>query len=719
MSLFGAHFSGARAAVAMVASAPPTLGVGTPMDAQLMLPLIDMAQWSTNLAVRPTPTPSPRAATRPVSCGRIRRSDLARVSDALAPPPPVPPKTPPPPIPQVKRDAVSGLAVMAKSEANKKMMGTMGALEALVQLLFKSEENPTSMLTDSPARSARRPGAKAPGAKTPGAKTPSRSDPTTLATPPPPAATGSTPTSSPLVSDPAPPARAKVGDIPMTRLAARGVASLLSDFDNQDFFVRLGGLEKTYGLVAATNNVDIRASLASALADLARRPEYCAAIVDTGGLPAVTALAESPDVKVCLHAVSCARRLSRLKHCRERWSPECLERLLTWLTAFAGHDGLCGMTVECVANLCDDSDEHRTRVVASGGVPKIAKFLNVDRYEDDVRVVAARCLSRMAKNADARPHLAIPAVLGSFKRSVEANAAVANAEQLRNTVDTVAALADCDANRKKLAEAGYAETLFRAMATVRDKQLRRLCTRVLGMIARDESCVGVFRPHVAAVVELMAHDDPETQLHAATLAAALTRDESCRRDVNRSVARVAGLLKLWAESPDGEFRRAALNLGSNLVIEPEAKAEMMRGAAPTLKAFMSQSRSKDPEVQLALAGFLSKLADGDDEIKAGLVRAGAVWRLKALRDDGKHVMARQVAAATLNNQMGKHFAAIRIQARFRGILHRLRERRREREAAIEAARIAAEKLEEKIKAAAGVSAYGGGANRPNQPGGGY
>lgn len=505
----------------------------------------------------------------------------------------------------------------------------------------------------------------------------------------------------------------------MTRLAARGVASLLSDFDNQDFFVRLGGLEKTYGLVAATNNVDIRASLASALADLARRPEYCAAIVDTGGLPAVTALAESPDVKVCLRAVSCARRLSRLKHCRERWSPECLERLLTWLSAFAGHDGLCGMTVECVANLCDDSDEHRTRVVASGGVPKIAKFLNVDRYEDDVRVAAARCLSRMAKNADARPHLAIPAVLGSFKRSVEANAAVANAEQLRNTVDTVAALADCDANRKKLAEAGYAEVLFRAMATVRDKQLRRLCTRVLGMIARDESCVGVFRPHVAAVVELMAHDDPETQLHAATLAAALTRDEACRRDVNRSVARVAGLLKLWAESPDGEFRRAALNLGSNLVIEPEAKAEMMRGAAPMLKAFMSQSRSKDPEVQLALAGFLSKLADGDDEIKAGLVRAGAVWRLKALRDDGKHVMARQVAAATLNNQMGKHFAAIRIQARFRGILHRLRERRREREAAIEAARIAAEKLEEKIKAAAGVSAYGGGANRPNQPGGGY
>ena len=626
-------------------------------------------------------------------------------SDALAPPPFPHPL---PPVPQVKRDAVSGLAVMAKSEANKKMMGTMGALEALVQLLFKSEENPTSMLTDSPARSAGRR-----GAKTPGAKTPTPVDPTT------PATTPATATLAAPVSDPARPSRATVGDVPMTRLAARGVASLLSDFDNQDFFVRLGGLEKTYGLVAATSNVDIRASLASALADLARRPEYCAAIVDTGGLPAVTALAESPDVKVCLHAVSCARRLSRLKHCRERWSAECLERLLTWLRAFQGHDALCGATVECVANLCDDSDAHRDLVVALGGVPKIAKYLNVDRYEDDVRAVASRCLSCVAKNADARPHLAIPSVLGSFKRSVEANTAVANAEQLRNTVDTVAALADCDANRKKLAEAGYAETLFRAMATVRDKQLRRLCTRVLGMIARDESCAEVFRPHVAAVVELMAHDDPETQLHAATLGAALTRDEACRRDLNRSVTRVAGMLKRWTESPDGEFHRVALHLGSNLVVDPDAKTEMMRGAAPTLKAFMSQSRSKDPEVQLALAAFLSKLADGDDEIKSGLVRAGAVWRLKSLRDVGKHVVARQVAGATLNNQMGKHFAAIRIQARFRGILHRLRERRREREEAVESARIAARLLEEKIKAAAGVSAHAGRMNGPEQRGVGY
>ena len=74
-SLFVSRISRAPGSRAMVASAPPKLGVGTPMDAQLMLPLIDMAQWSTNIAVRLTPTPSPRAAARPGSRGRFGRSD--------------------------------------------------------------------------------------------------------------------------------------------------------------------------------------------------------------------------------------------------------------------------------------------------------------------------------------------------------------------------------------------------------------------------------------------------------------------------------------------------------------------------------------------------------------------------------------------------------------------------------------------------------------------
>ena len=69
----------------------PMLGVGTPMDAQLMLPLIDMAQWSTNLPVRPpsrrrsrfgTPDGAP-ARPPPIAILRARRD-------------PSPPRPPPP-----------------------------------------------------------------------------------------------------------------------------------------------------------------------------------------------------------------------------------------------------------------------------------------------------------------------------------------------------------------------------------------------------------------------------------------------------------------------------------------------------------------------------------------------------------------------------------------------------------------------------------------------
>ena len=158
----------------------PMLGVGTPMDAQLMLPLIDMAQWSTNLPVRPLP-------------GDVL--DLARPTGPRPPPPPhrdssrsarsITAAPPPPPFrlplfahavvhclpPQVKRDAVAGLASLAKSEANKPLMGSTGALEALVQLAFTSEDNPTTLLTDVP-KAAKTPGAvykpRSPGSISPG-----------------------------------------------------------------------------------------------------------------------------------------------------------------------------------------------------------------------------------------------------------------------------------------------------------------------------------------------------------------------------------------------------------------------------------------------------------------------------------------------------------------------------------------------------------------------
>ena len=683
----------------------------------------------------------------------------------------------------MKRDAVAGLASLAKSEANKPLMGSTGALEALVQLAFTSEDNPTTLLTDVP-KAAKTPGAvykpRSPGSISPGtarrvgggfvddhrltrrrrgfdetaAEGPAAfstlaieaypdPDPDPSEPEPEPEPEKNAPDSpAPAAAAPSSPAAATpprlevpddadadadadapsgtprstltkraLGDVVVTRCAARAVASLLTDRENRDAFVgKFDGLAKIQALVPATKNVDIRASLASMLDSVARDEGYATRLFDSGGVKTIMDLASTADAKTCLKAASCARRLSRLRSRIDSWPPECVDGLVTWLGAWIGHDELCRVAVECVANVCEDSEAHRARLVDVGGVPRIATFLNVDRYEDDVRVMAARCLSRMAKNPECRPKLAIPAVLEAFKRSVEANAAVANAEQLRNSVETVAALADCGPNKKKLADHGYVDALFATMATVRDKQLRRLCTTVLQQIASDPPCREMMRPYVDRIVDLMAHEDPETQHTSARLATEIACEENCRKDLVPKIARIVAMLNTWAESPDPSFNKMAVDLGSELAVEPEMKEEVTRspGGAAMLRAFLAQSKSRDPDVQLGLASFLGRMAEGgDEEVKAGLVRAGAVWRLKSLRDDAKEQAARLRAGHTLKNSLGLHYAAIRIQARFRGILHRLRERRREREAKAREEKEAKEAMEAKMREAAGGGGPGG------------
>ena len=73
----------------------------------------------------------------------LREAKLVLTS-TLPPPPTHTPNA------QVKRDAVAGLASLAKSDANKEVMGKMGALAALIELVFKDDKNPTAFVTDQP-----------------------------------------------------------------------------------------------------------------------------------------------------------------------------------------------------------------------------------------------------------------------------------------------------------------------------------------------------------------------------------------------------------------------------------------------------------------------------------------------------------------------------------------------------------------------------------------
>lgn len=471
-------------------------------------------------------------------------------------------------------------------------------------------------------------------------------------------------------------ARESAGDLKLTRLSAQTLATLLTNHANQRHFVEAGGLENTYDLIRRTHNQGMRASLASILNNISRNPEYQARIMDGGGLQAVIDLGSSTDDKVRMHAVSCCKRLSSISANQHRWPAAALEALLTWLDAFE-HAKLQILAIETVAHLCGDCEANRVKLVELEGVPKVARYLDMERYDDDVRLHAAKCLSKIAVSEVSRPHLAIPQVLDSYRSLLEHGMVVNDVEQLRAALDSLCMLADCAENKAKLSDAGYVEVIFHAMDTVSDKFLRRSCTKCLTLIAEADDCREQMLQFIPKVLALMKSHDYSTQFHSTTLLCHLSEKRRCRQVIAMHAAAVMKMLDHWMGVPDEQFNKVAMKLGANLVIEPEAKKEVM-GILPVMETVMTLSRHKDAGIQTYATTFLSNLANTADEgDRAKLVNIGALWRLKGIENGGNAVLARQIAHTALKTHLADHFAAIRIQAIFRGGLHR---RRKEKEA---------------------------------------
>ena len=61
----------------------------------------------------------------------------------------------------------------------------------------------------------------------------------------------------------------------------------------------------------------------------------------------------------------------------------------------------------------------------------------VQGLDDDIRLLAAKCISKVAISVAARPHLAIPQVLYSFRSLVEHGMVVNDTDQLRAALDAM------------------------------------------------------------------------------------------------------------------------------------------------------------------------------------------------------------------------------------------------------------------------------------------
>lgn len=175
---------------------------------------------------------------------------------------------------------------------------------------------------------------------------------------------------------------------------------------------------------------------------------------------------------------------------------------------------------------------------------------------------------------------------------------------------------------------------------------------------------------------LMQNSDYNTQFSATTLLYYLSQKKRCRTVIILQVGKIMKLLDHWMEVPDEQFNRLAIKLGANLVIDEEAKSEVMH-LLPSLKHFMMMTKSKDGDTQTGAASFLCNLSNTlDDKHRSNLVEAGAVWRLKSIERSARQPMARQIASTALKTHLADHVAVIKIQAMVRGRLHRMRSRKR-------------------------------------------
>ena len=85
----------------------------------------------------------------------------------------------------------------------------------------------------------------------------------------------------------------------------------------------------------------------------------------SGGLESLFDLVRSNDEKICLHAVSCCKRLSSLKENQTRWPASAFPVMLGWLDMFQLMK-LQMLTLETITNLCEESDVNRERLVNVG-----------------------------------------------------------------------------------------------------------------------------------------------------------------------------------------------------------------------------------------------------------------------------------------------------------------------------------------------------------------
>lgn len=603
-----------------------------PVEGTHVIPLIDMAQWSSNL--------------------------------------------------EVKRDAVLGLLSLAESNHNLEVMGKMGALTALSDLMFRPE---ATEFEGSPKKKTTRFRVVKPGygsgplhAEISAASLAGEDSSPGLAAERSRASISAEASTSLIQKVPFKPSK---GDIKLQRLAANAISLLVGHPANQKLFLELGYLEKTCKIALSTHNTSIRRSVAVTLLNLSKNPSLRESLFEHPKLmEALGHLALAPDERTRLSAFGVYKRLAQSDVNSENWSEEEIAQLTQYLT-MSLDIRLHMMTLDALNALAMNEKNGLVIGAQPDIVDKLASFLDLEMYNDAVRLLASTCISTISNYEGNLPLLgACDMLFEKLHQSIDHGMRVDDYDACRLDLGTIAHVAVLQEVADKLVQIDFVEHLFK-YAMIHNKPCRKHAARAIRLInmTNEASDVAVLRNMDKLAYLMCKVNDYGVQMDALMMMAKLSEDEEViSKYLLNHLGPIVSKIEDWGVLPDPDLAEVATKLAANLAQNKVAKM-MLTTIKPLIKNLVEGIKSKDPKLQMQSVRFVTNLTEeAEEEAKAAVVNVGAIWRMRSIsKDANANANIKTAVQSTLKSSLAEHTAAIMIQSIVRGRIHRKRAKRRE------------------------------------------
>ncbi|XP_031971699.1 rap1 GTPase-GDP dissociation stimulator 1-like [Corvus moneduloides] len=227
-----------------------------------------------------------------------------------------------------------------------------------------------------------------------------------------------------------------------------------------------------------------------------------------------------------------------------------------------------------IGRICYDNRDLQEELVKVGVIPSLVRILTDYAESEPLVHVALLALYNLADLDSAKEALSMTKVAEQLVKQLRR---AESHERLEIVFEVLQALAENDALKVQLVEAGVAEVLS------------EILLRLQGSSQAEDTCI------VKAASDLIV--------------SLLLEDSSCLRMVQLGVIhQLLDLLEKHVQSRDTSVQQAALSALQNLAIPVVSKVQMLEeGVAERIEALL---RSESPPVQCKLLGTLRMLADG-------------------------------------------------------------------------------------------------------------